>query len=220
MIADGFGPTSENFGRTFLQNIKDLPYNYTTPLRIITNEVKYMNVKIYIYKPIYKVDYMKIIMYIYIYTSICFYLLLIRSSNSLITDSAAWATAFSCGVKTNNSCVAVYQNGSSCGTMLESAKHLGYVTGLVVTSRITDATPAAFSAHVKNRNDESEIAVQQIGGQVDLMFGGGRKCFIPNNANGSCRDDSRDIIQEAKEKGFKYFSTRKEFDGLTSGKNE
>lgn len=47
---------------------------------------------------------------------------------------------------------------------------------MVVTSRITDATPASFSSHVLKRGYESEIAQQQIGDtplgrSVDLMFG-------------------------------------------------
>jgi alkaline phosphatase len=46
-----------------------------------------------------------------------------------------------------------------------------------VTSRITHATPASFSAHALDRNMESLIARQQVGDyplgrMVDLMFGG------------------------------------------------
>lgn len=78
------------------------------------------------------------------------------------------------------------------------------LTGLVVTSRITHATPAAFSAHVIHRDMESDIAAQQIGDypllrQVDLMMGGGRCFFLPNTTEGSCRTDGRDLIKEAKE---------------------
>jgi len=109
--------------------------------------------------------------------------------------------------------------------VLESAKHLGFATGLVVTSRITHATPATFSAHVVKRNMESDIAVQQIGDyplgrQVDLMFGGGLCFFLPNSTKGSCRVDERDLVEESKERGFKYLSTRKEFDDLDPGKDK
>lgn len=109
--------------------------------------------------------------------------------------------------------------------MLESAKHLGLATGLVVTSRITHATPATFSAHVVDRDMEADIAAQQIGDyplgrQVDLMFGGGRCFFLPNSTEGSCRIDERDLVKESKERGFKYFSTRKEFDDLEPRKDK
>ncbi|KAG0280621.1 hypothetical protein BGZ97_009365, partial [Linnemannia gamsii] len=71
-----------------------------------------------------------------------------RSSDSLVSDSAAGATAFSCAMKTYNGAIAVDPTGNPCGTILEAAKDLGMLTGVVVTSRITHATPAAFSAHV------------------------------------------------------------------------
>ena len=85
---------------------------------------------------------------------------------------------------------------------LESAKHNGMVTGLVVTSCITHATPATFSAHVVHRDLESEIAVHQIGDyplgrQVDLMFGGGRCFFLPNSSADSCRTDDRNVSDDA-----------------------
>ncbi|KAF9126985.1 hypothetical protein BGW39_006200 [Mortierella sp. 14UC] len=127
-----------------------------------------------------------------------------RSSDSLVTDSAAAATAFSCALKTYNAAIGVDPIGNPCGTILEAAKDLGMLTGLVVTSRITHATPAAFSAHVIHRDMESEIATQQIGDyplarQVDLMLGGGRCFFLPNTTQGSCRTDGRDLIREGQE---------------------
>jgi alkaline phosphatase len=61
-----------------------------------------------------------------------------RSSSSLVTDSAAGATAFSCGLKSYNGAISVLPDGSPCGTVLEAAKKAGYMTGLVVTTRITE----------------------------------------------------------------------------------
>ncbi|KAF9192775.1 hypothetical protein BGZ51_004943 [Haplosporangium sp. Z 767] len=131
-----------------------------------------------------------------------------RSSDSLVTDSAAGATAFSCAKKSYNAAIGVDPKGVPCGTVLESAKAMGMLTGLVVTSRVTHATPAAFSAHVVHRDMEDDIAVQQIGDyplgrQVDLMLGGGRCFFLPNTTDGSCRADDRDLIQDIK-KNKKY----------------
>ncbi|KAG9307181.1 hypothetical protein G9A89_017009 [Geosiphon pyriformis] len=142
-----------------------------------------------------------------------------RSSNSLITDSAAGATAFSCAIKTYNLAVAVDPDQVPCGTILESAKAIGMATGLVVTSRVTHATPASFSAHATNRSMESEIAAQQVGDyplgrQVDLIFGGGRCYFLANATENSCRTDNRDIVDIAKKRDFNYLTTRKEFDNI------
>ena len=97
--------------------------------------------------------------------------------DSLITDSAAGATAFACGIKTYNRGIGVDPRRRPCGTVLEAAKRGGYVTGMVVTSKVTDATPACFASHVLDRDYENAIAEQLIGNgplnrTVDLLFGG------------------------------------------------
>ncbi|KAI8323849.1 alkaline phosphatase-like protein [Martensiomyces pterosporus] len=150
-----------------------------------------------------------------------------RSSSSLITDSAAGATAFSCGLKSYNGAIGVNDDKTPCGTILEAAKlQRGMTTGLVVTSRITHATPAAFSSHAAHRDMEDLIAEYQIGNYslgpvVDLMFGGGRCHFIPqSHTNESCRLDNRDLWAEAKKTGFHTLSSRKEFDALSADKKD
>ncbi|KAL8689877.1 MAG: hypothetical protein Q9218_004554 [Villophora microphyllina] len=145
-----------------------------------------------------------------------------RSTSSLITDSAAGATAFSCGKKSYNGAISVLPNRDPCGTVLEAAKKAGYMTGLVVTTRITDATPACFAAHVNHREEEDRIAEQEVGegplGRVlDLMLGGGRCHFLPNTTAGSCRGDDKDVVDLAQKNGFSYVSDRKGFDGLNFG---
>ncbi|KAL8713167.1 MAG: hypothetical protein Q9220_002688 [cf. Caloplaca sp. 1 TL-2023] len=145
-----------------------------------------------------------------------------RSTSSLITDSAAGATAFSCGQKSYNGAISVLPDRTPCGTVLEAAKKAGYMTGLVVTTRITDATPACFAAHVNHREEEDIVAAQEVGehplGRVlDLMLGGGRCHFLPNTTSGSCRKDDRDILDLAKQNGFSYVNDRKGFDGLNLG---
>ncbi|KAL4808931.1 alkaline-phosphatase-like protein [Aspergillus unguis] len=145
-----------------------------------------------------------------------------RSSSSLVTDSAAGATAFSCGFKSYNGAISVLPDHSPCGTVLEAASLAGYKTGLVVTTRITDATPACFASHVNLRQYEDQIAEQEIGEHplgrvVDLIMGGGRCHFLPNTTDGSCRADDRDLIAIAKENGFSYLKDRKGFDSLNGG---
>jgi alkaline phosphatase len=146
-----------------------------------------------------------------------------RSSSSLVTDSAAGATAFSCGMKSYNGAISVLPDGTPCGTVLEAAKKAGYLTGLVVTTRITDATPACFASHVHMRNEEDRIAEQLMGDYplgrvVDLILGGGRCHFLPNTTEGSCRADGKDIISAGKKAGFNYVGDRAGFDSLKLGK--
>lgn len=143
-----------------------------------------------------------------------------RSSSSLITDSAAGATAFSCGFKSYNGAISVLPDHTPCGTVLEAAKKAGYMTGLVVTTRLTDATPACFAAHANSRAYEDLIAEQMVGNSplgrvVDVMIGGGRCHFLPNTTNSSCRADDKDVVRIAQEKhGWNYISTRDQFNKL------
>lgn len=148
-----------------------------------------------------------------------------RSSDRLVTDSAAGATAFSCGQKSYNGAISVLPDFSPCGSVLEAAKKAGYKTGLVVTTDITDATPACFASHVDIREKENEIALQEIGegalGRVvDLMLGGGRCHFLPNSSSGSCREDDIDVSKIAQDKhGWIYADSRAGFDAMSGGEN-
>lgn len=151
-----------------------------------------------------------------------------RSSSSLITDSAAGATAFSCALKSYNGAIGVSPDKTPCGTILEAAKLQGYLTGLVVTTRITDATPAAFSSHVDYRFQEDLIAQHQLGeyplgSMVDLLIGGGRTHFyspadVKYGSAGS-RADGRNLIKEAQKNGWTYAGNRQQFDELKLGTN-
>jgi alkaline phosphatase len=146
-----------------------------------------------------------------------------RPSNGLVTDSAAGATAFSCGMKSYNGAIAMLPDFTPCGTVLEAAKKAGYMTGLVVTTDITDATPACFASHAYFRFMEDSIAEQEVGEHplgrvVDLILGGGRCRFLPNSTEESCRQDDKDITKLAQEKfGWSYVNDRAGFDGLKLG---
>ncbi|KAI0393125.1 alkaline-phosphatase-like protein [Xylariaceae sp. FL0594] len=149
-----------------------------------------------------------------------------RSSSSLVTDSAAGATAFSCARKSYNGAISMLPDSTPCGTVLEAAKKAGYTTGLVVTTDITDATPACFASHVNFRSQQDEIALHEIGqgslGRVvDLMLGGGRCHFLPNGTEGGCRLDNIDAITLAqKEYGWNYIGDRAAFDEFWEGRKD
>lgn len=93
-----------------------------------------------------------------------------RSLSAGATDSAAAATAMATGVKTYNGRIS-YLNGKSIPTIAEQAKSAGKKVGIVATKAITDATPAAFLAHSKSRNNTAEIAAQLASSDVDVLFG-------------------------------------------------
>eukprot|EP00834_Sanchytrium_tribonematis_P005524 NODE_341_length_9178_cov_1.080846.p3 type:complete len:349 gc:universal NODE_341_length_9178_cov_1.080846:1990-944(-) len=135
-----------------------------------------------------------------------------HSANSLVTDSAAGATALASMTKTNNGYIGIDPNGIPVPTILEAAKLKGLTTGIVVTSTITHATPAGFYAHVRDRGWEDIIANQLVSDSVlnrtvDLIIGGGLEFFVPNTTNYSKRLDRRNLLEEAKKSGFKTILT-------------
>ncbi|MHA1215010.1 MAG: alkaline phosphatase [Candidatus Hodarchaeales archaeon] len=101
-----------------------------------------------------------------------------RSLDSTITDSAAAATAIATSVKTNNRMLSILPNGTELKTILEEAKEIGKSTGIITTTEVTHATPAAFYSHVNDRGSYSEIARQLVEeANVDVIMGGGKSRF-------------------------------------------
>ena len=135
------------------------------------------------------------------------------ATDSRVTDSAASATAYACGLKSYNGAIGVDPDGVPCRTLFEAAEARGLATGLVATSRITHATPAAFTAHVTQRADEAGIAEQLVAGGTDVAFGGGARFFRPE-AMGGARVDARDLVAEARATGWAVAQDRAGFDAL------
>ncbi len=129
-----------------------------------------------------------------------------NSANALVTDSAAAGTALAAGVKTNNGAIGLKPDGSKVRTLLEMARDNGLATGLVATSTISHATPAAFAAHVSSRGDEADIALQMSASGIDVLLGGGRDFWLPEIAKGK-REDNRDLIAAARENGYAIVET-------------
>lgn len=140
------------------------------------------------------------------------------SADNLITDSASGATAYSCGVKTDNGMIGQLPDGRACKTLLELAEAKGMSTGLVSTSGVTHATPASFGAHVPSRNMQAEIAAQYLDTGSEVILGGGQEYFIPQNQEGSNRSDDRNIISEFEAKGYNYISTADQLSSISSDK--
>lgn len=97
-----------------------------------------------------------------------------RSANSLVTDSAAAATALATGHKVNDGVLSQMPDGSPIKTILEIAKDLGKSTGLVTSVPINHATPAGFGAHESSRNSYYAIGYDYLNGsRPNVLFGAG-----------------------------------------------
>lgn len=120
------------------------------------------------------------------------------SLNSPVTDSAAGGTAIATGQRTWNGFDSVEVTDGKFapqGSILEAAMIAGKAVGVISTTDITDATPAAFTAHAIQRTLGELIAAQQAGKGIHVMMGGGRKWFTQ-------RSDGRDLLKELKAKGY------------------
>ena len=104
-------------------------------------------------------------------------LALTHSYNEVITDSAAAATSWATGFKTKNKFLSVTPEKETLETITEMLTKKGYTSGLVATSSITHATPAAFYAHIDSRYKEVEIANQLLDSSIDISLGGGLEFF-------------------------------------------
>lgn len=120
-----------------------------------------------------------------------------QSADNYITDSAAGGTALSTGKRTYNGAIAVDMNKKPIKTILEEAEENGLATGLVATSAITHATPAVFISHQPQRNMYEEIAADFLKTDIDVFIGGGKAHFTK-------RKDGRNLVEELKEKGYRY----------------
>jgi alkaline phosphatase len=135
-----------------------------------------------------------------------------HSTSSLVTDSAAAGTALASGVKTTNGMIGMIPDETPYLTILEAAKAKGMTTGIVVTSTITHATPAVFASHVESRKTEEAIAVQLVTSRVNVLFGGGRRFFLPKSESdpNHSRKDDQDLLAEAARVGYTVITSQSE----------
>ena len=117
------------------------------------------------------------------------------SSTSLITDSAAAATAMACGEKTYNKAIGVNAQGQDLANLIEFMSQKGGSSGLIATSSITHATPASFYAHHTDRNDHDIIASFLPNAPIDFFAGAGLKYFRD-------RKDQVNLLDTFAQKGF------------------
>jgi alkaline phosphatase len=117
------------------------------------------------------------------------------SSDKYITDSAAAGTALATGTKTNNGVIGLDSQGNRVKSILEIAEDNGLATGLVATSAITSATPAAFFAHQPGRNNFEDIALDFLKTGIDVFIGGGIDHFAK-------RTDKLNLLDSLKFRGY------------------
>jgi alkaline phosphatase len=107
-------------------------------------------------------------------------------------------------------------------TLWEYLKRLyGYKTGIVTTSEVTDATPAAEGGHSLARALQNDLARQYIDGvftsgpAFDVIMGGAKERFDSRTVANS--GDTRNLVAELQAAGFTYVQNRTQLNALHGG---
>ena len=118
-----------------------------------------------------------------------------QDSTSFCPDSASTATSLSSGYKTHSGVIGMGVDKVTAGeSIAEKVKdQLGWKVGIISTVTINHATPAAYYAHIANRNDYYDIGLQMAESGFDF-FGGGSV----NKAD----DGDKSIYQVLEENGY------------------
>jgi len=140
--------------------------------------------------------------------------------DSIATDSANSMSAYMTGHKSSVNALGVYaandpdpNNHPRVETMAELVKRSrGMGVGVVTTAEVQDATPAGVWSHVRFRSQYIEIMDQALNDEQmpDVLLGGGRASLLPQDQEGSRREDDRNLIEEFQDRGFAYAGTRTE----------
>ncbi|MBW6490322.1 MAG: alkaline phosphatase [Lentimicrobium sp.] len=133
------------------------------------------------------------------------------SADNYITDSAAGSTALACGVKTNNGMVGMLPDSTAVKSILLTASEKGLSTGLVATSDVTHATPAAFVASVASRKMAGVIAFQYLDSGIDVFIGGGLNNFVK-------RSDSLNLVDSLKKRNYHVALTMSDLMSVENGR--
>ena len=145
-------------------------------------------------------------------------------SDSIITNSANSASAYSTGHKSAVNAMGVYADRTrdafddpKVETIASLAKRrLKMSIGIVTTTEVEDATPAAMVAHTRRRAAYDEIVEQLFAARPDVLLGGGSANFLPKSAAGSKRKDEVDYIARFREAGYSLATTAGELNALAA----
>lgn len=130
--------------------------------------------------------------------------------DSVVTDSANSAHAYTTGHKSSNACLGVYADRTTdpfddprVETIAEIVRRSTKKSiGIVTTSEIQDATPGSMYAHTRKRDKTAAITEMLLAAKPDVAMGGGSAWFIPKSTKGSKRSDEKDILGQFKEAGY------------------
>jgi len=100
------------------------------------------------------------------------------------------------------------------GSILQEAQAAGLAVGMLNSGTITEPGSGAFAASHPERYEHEAIALQIFESGADVILGGGEQYFLPEGTDGAygtgSRKDGRNLIEEAKERGYTVVHRRDE----------
>lgn len=162
------------------------------------------------------------------------------SLENIVPDSANTGSAWTTGNKTINGALNVFPDNNDfrySSSNLQATKQYaldnprvetlwqylkrrhGYKTGIVTTSDVTDATPAAEGAHTITRSLLRDVARQYVdgtitqGNQFDVIMGGGLEIFTQRTTANA--GDTRNLLTELVSSGYTSVTNRTELNNLS-----
>ncbi|MGL5955316.1 MAG: alkaline phosphatase [Brevinema sp.] len=149
-----------------------------------------------------------------------------HNADTPIADSAPAGTALATGHKSRTGFIGVLpdesllpgstKNGEArrpVASILKAARLDGKSTGIIATSEVMHATPAAYTSHSPSRRNYDDLSEQQVYQNLDIIMGGGYYYFTPEG-----RNDGKDLVQTFLEKGYTLVRTKEEMDNANTSK--
>lgn len=132
------------------------------------------------------------------------------AANSGNTDSAAGATAMATGEKTNNRYIGIGTDNKNRTNLVDTLNDFGIKSGIISIGDITDATPAAFYAHQRERTMSNEIAADLLKSKVAVLVGSNQAAFLNNK--------DTNLMDKLSQAGFNVSKRFTDFSKQVSGR--
>jgi alkaline phosphatase len=143
-------------------------------------------------------------------------LMSVQQPGQPVPDPGADATALACGTRVENGYVATNSRGETLPQLIYAAARAGRATGLVTTSSLVQPTPVAFYSSTKGTPEPYRNAADLVYSGIDVVMGGGESYFTAANAtNEYGRRDGRNLLAEAKGRGYAVIETRDELNNVS-----
>jgi alkaline phosphatase len=135
-----------------------------------------------------------------------------RARDYAVADVAAAASAIATGQLVNRGTLSATPEGQTLETLIDQARRAGRATGLVSNTPLTEPATAAFYAAGFDPAHADALAVHLLEkAPLDLVLGGGAAQMVPTEQGGT-RQDGRDLLLEARQRGYDIVRTREELE--------